>query len=381
MVKKMTISKNTTKSCPVFQNSFSELPDPRRNTKGNFHYPLEEILFLTISAVISGMDNWTSICNFGKIKLDWLKMYFPFEKGIPSHDVLGNVFAKIDSDKFSSCFIDWVDTLSNLTQGEVIAIDGKTVRKSNDKNLGKSALHIVSAYATENRLCLGQQCVDEKSNEITAIPELLNLLMIKDCVITIDAMGCQKKIAKKIIAKQADYVLMVKDNQKNLLRQIKATFDSIPSEKKDEKLDMDHGRIENRTCEMIDDLSLLTNSKDWKSLKSVVKVTSERTDKHSGKSSQQSRYYITSLSKDPDRLNNIIRAHWKVENNLHWVLDVVFKEDQSLKKKGNSALNFNIITKIALALIDKDTSCKKSKIIKRQSAAMDDLFRAKILGI
>lgn len=377
----MAFSKNTKKTFAVFQNSFSQLSDPRRTTKGNFYYPLNEILFLTISAVISGMDNWTSISNFGKIKLDWLRIYLPFENGIPSHDVLGNVFAKIEPDKFSECFTNWIDSLSSLTKGEVVAIDGKTARKSNDKNLGKRALHIVSAYATDNRLCLGQRCVDEKSNEITAIPELLELLVVKDCIITIDAMGCQKEIAKKIIGKEADYVLMVKGNQKKLLEEIEATFTAGVPIQSAKKHDLGHGRIETRSCEVTQNLSLITNKNDWKSLKSLVKISSERIDKHSGKSSLEIRYYISSLPADAARLNDVVRKHWRIENNLHWVLDMIFKEDQSLKKKGHSALNFNIIAKMALSIIDKDSSSKKSKIVKRQSAALDDNYRAKLLRI
>ena len=377
----MTYSKGPQNNCPVFQNCFSDLPDPRRTIKGNYYYPLNEVLFLTISAVISGMDNWTAVSNFGKIKLDWLRKYFPYENGIPSHDVIGNVFARIDSNKFSSCFTEWVNTLSNLTEGEVVPIDGKTARKSNDKNSGKKALHIVSAYATENRLCLGQVCVDEKSNEITAIPELLELLTVKDCIITIDAMGCQKQIAKKIIAKEANYVLMVKGNQKTLLQQIKATFETTTRAVIDEKHDVGHGRTETRKCETTEDLSLIKKKNEWTSIKSIIKISSERTDKSSDKTTHETKYYISSLPANAEHLNAVIRQHWRIENNLHWVLDVVFKEDQSLKKKGNSALNFNIMAKMALSLIDKDVSTKKSKIVKRQSAALDDNYRAKLLRI
>ena len=268
-----------------------------------------------------------------------------------------------------------------LTEGEVVPIDGKTARKSNDKNSGKKALHIVSAYATENRLCLGQVCVDEKSNEITAIPELLELLTVKDCIITIDAMGCQKQIAKKIIAKEANYVLMVKGNQKTLLQQIKATFETTTRAVSDEKHDVGHGRTETRKCETTEDLSLIKKKNEWTSIKSIIKISSERTDKSSDKTTHETKYYISSLPTNAEHLNAVIRQHWRIENNLHWVLDVVFKEDQSLNKKGNSTLNFNIMAKMALSLIDKDVSTKKSKIVKRQSAALDDNYRAKLLRI
>ncbi len=377
----MTNSKRAVKTCPVFKKNFSNLPDPRRTNKGNYFYPLEEILFLTISAIISGMDNWTAISNFGALKTDWLKNYFPFKNGIPSHDVLGKVFAQIDANKFSECFSNWINELSQITKGEVIAIDGKTICRSNDKNLNKRPFHVVSAYATENRVCLGQQCVDEKSNEITAIPKLLELLVVKDCIITIDAMGCQKKIVKKIREKEADYVLMVKGNQKTLKNDIAAIFDTNKNIEYSKKQDIGHGRIETRICEATEGIASIKGKSDWKGIRSVVKISSERIDKHSKNSSTETRYYISSLPADPIHLNEVVRKHWKVENNLHWVLDVVFKEDQSLKKKGQSALNFNIMTKAALALIEQENSMKKSKVIKRQSAALDDNYRAKTLKI
>ena len=377
----MPFPTNTLKTCPVFKKYFSDLKDPRRTTKGNYFYPLEEILFLTISAIISGMDNWTAISNFGQLKIDWLRIYFPFENEIPSHDVLGKVFAQLDSNKFSECFSNWINELSEITKGEVIAIDGKTICKSNDKHLNKRPFHVVSAYATHNRVCLGQKCVDEKSNEIIAIPQLLELLVIKDCIITIDAMGCQKNIVKKIRHKEADYVLMVKGNQKNLKKDIEAVFASNRAVEYSKKLDIGHGRIETRICEVTEKIATIKGKNDWKDFKSVVKISSQRIDKHSKKSSTETRYYISSLAANANHLNDVVRKHWKVENNLHWVLDVVFKEDQSLKKKGQSALNYNIMTKVALSLIEKENSTKKSKFIKRQSAALDDNYRAKILKI
>lgn len=377
----MTCSKNLKKSCPVFKNCFSDLNDPRRITKGNYHYPLDEILFLCIAGTICGMNGWTEISNFGIMKLDWLRVYFPFENGIPSHDVLGKLFARVDSNKFSECFTNWVNTLSEITKGQVVAIDGKTIRRSNDKNAGKRALHVVSAYAVENRICLGQECVDEKSNEITAIPKLLELLVVKGCIITIDAMGCQREIAKKIIKKEADYVLMVKGNQKTLEQNIEETFTTTTPSQRGGKYDLGHGRIETRVCEVTEDLNLVKNKHAWKGLRSLVKISSERIDKHSGKTKKETRYYVSSLPAKAEHLNQVVRDHWRVENNLHWVLDVVLKEDQSLKKKGHSALNFNIITKMALSLIDKETTDKRSKRIKRQTAALDDKYRANLLGI
>ncbi|MEA3505191.1 MAG: ISAs1 family transposase [Bacteroidota bacterium] len=362
-------------------SSFNEMTDPRRTNKGNHHYSLDEILFLVISAVISGMDGWTSIELFGKTKLDWLRNFFPFKKGIPSHDVLGKLFARLDAKQFSICFTEWVNSIAKITEGEVVAIDGKTIRKSNDDTSSKSALHLVSAYACDNGICLAQEAVREKSNEITAIPKLLDIIAIKGCVVTIDAMGCQRKIAEKIIQKNADYLLMVKDNQKSLKSQIEKIFDEKHKPKRDETLDSGHGRVETRICEVIDNLDSLEVKEKWKGIKSIVRITSERYVKKTGKTSNEIRYYITSLDANAMKINKAVRSHWSIENNLHWVLDVIFNEDTSLKKKGNSPMNFNVITKIALALIDREKSTKMSKNSKRNKAALDDKYRAKVLQV
>lgn len=367
-------------SHPSFSRYFSSMKDPRRTGKGHHLYPLEEILFLCISAVISGMDDWTSITMFGRLKLPWLRQYLPYRRGIPSHDVLGKVFAALDPVQFSECFRSWVNSMAELTGGEVVAIDGKTICGSDDKGSGKSALHVVSAYASGNRLCLGQEAVAEKSNEITAIPALLNLLAVKDCIITIDAMGCQKSIAGTIIDKQADYVLMVKDNQQELKEQVEKIFAMNPKIQADIEIDFGHGRIEQRTCQTIDDLTFLDDKEDWPGLKSIARIISERTDKRSGKNSTQTRYYISSLVAKPKVIGKAIRSHWAIENNLHWTLDVVFKEDNSLKKKGNSALNFNIIAKMALNIIERETESKSTKPQKRKRAALDDEFRSKLIA-
>lgn len=367
------------KNFPVFHEYFTTLEEPRRTHKGRFFYPLEEILFLSISAVVSGSDSWTTICTFGQIKLDWLRKFYPYKNGIPSHDVLGKLFARLDDKEFAKCFSSWVNSISELTEGEVVAVDGKTIRRSGDGALGKSPLHVVSAYASGNRVCLGQEAVSEKSNEITAIPELLKVLDIKGCTVTIDAMGCQKKIAKQILDNKADYILMVKDNQKELKEQVEHLF-KITAAVSDTQYDVGHGRAETRVCEVIDDLRFLDVSEEWDGLKSVVKVQSERYDKKTGKVSHQDRYYISSLPADAKYMNNAVRKHWAIENNLHWSLDVIFKEDESLKKKGNSALNYGLMAKMALVLIEKETTPKLSKPNKRYRAALDDDFRAKILN-
>ena len=376
----MAFSNSEYQAHQVFSYYFSSMKDPRRTNKGHHLYPLEEILFLCISAVISGMDDWTSINMFGQLKLPWLRQYLPYKHGIPSHDVLGKVFAVLDPVQFSACFRDWVNAMAEFTGGEVVAIDGKTICGSDDKALGKSALHVVSAYACGNRLCLGQEVVAEKSNEITAIPALLKLLTVKDCIITIDAMGCQKAIAGTIIEKQADYILMVKENQQELKEQVEKVFAMNPKTQADITIDAGHGRIEQRTCQTIDNLTFLDDKEDWPGLKSIAKIISERTDKRSGKTSMETRYYISSLSAKPKVIGHAIRSHWAIENNLHWTLDMVFKEDNSLKKKGNSALNYNIIAKMALNIIERETESKSSKPQKRNRAALDDEFRSKLLA-
>jgi predicted transposase YbfD/YdcC len=379
-VKKMAFSNSDYISDLNFSRYFSGMKDPRRTGEGHHLYPLEEILFLCISAVISGMDDWTSITMFGRLKLPWLRQYLPYRRGIPSHDVLGKVFASLDPVQFSECFSDWVNSIAELTGGEVVAIDGKTICGSDDKSSGKSALHVVSAYASGNRLCLGQEVVAEKSNGITAIPALLKLLAVKGCIITIDAMGCQKGIAQAIIEKEADYILMVKDNQQELKEQVEKVFVMNPKTEADIDIDFGHGRIEQRTCHAIDNLVFLDDKQDWPGLRSIAKVISQRRDKRSGKQSTETRYYISSLAAKPKVIGKAIRSHWAIENNLHWTLDVLFKEDNSLKKKGNSALNYNIIMKMALNIIERENESKSSKPQKRKRAALDDEFRSKLIA-
>ena len=357
-----------------------ELKDPRRVTKGNFKYPLNEIFFLVISAVISGTEDWQGIALFGEEKIAWLRNFLPYEKGTPSHDVLGDLFARIDLQNFESVFIKWINAISEITNGTIISIDGKTIRGSGDSNIPNSAVHVVSAYATNQMLCFGQTSVDKKQNEITAIPELLNMLAIKGGVVTIDAMGCQKKIAEKIIGKEADYVLMVKDNQPELKEQVEKLFEYYKEPcDVDQTIDSGHGRIEDRKCEMIGDLRFLDGKEQWVGLQSVVKISSKRYIKKKGDESSEIRYYITSLRPDSKRLNQIIRSHWGVENNLHWRLDVVFNEDKSSKRKDNSAANFNIITKIAMTLIDREKTVKASMGKKRLKAAWNDSYRECVL--
>ena len=377
----MPNSTKAPKSFSGFSESFSTLTDPRRTKRGNFKYPLEEILFLTISAAVSDSTNWSQIHVFGESKLDWLRQYFPFRHGIPSEDVLASLFARLDSEKFCQCFIDWVGKRVKLQEGEVIAIDGKTACRSDDKRNGHPALHVVSAYASQNRVTLGQQKVNGKSNEVTAIPALLNLLNIEKGIVSIDAMGCQKEIASKIREKKADYILMVKGNQATLLEEIKAVFSCTPPAWKHTEEDFGHGRIETRSCKVVNDLQFLDERHNWKDLKSIIEIERKTIDKQTLKETMQTSYYISSALHDAWKFNQDIRSHWSVENNLHWSLDVLFGEDRSLKKKGNSAINFNIIAKTALALIEKEPTPKRSRVQKMKKCAFDDSFREKVLNL
>lgn len=363
-----------------FKSNFSTLEDPRRTTKGNLVYSLEEILFLTISAVISGCNTWVLIAEYGRLKKDWFRKFYPYKR-MPSHDGISDLFSALDAEKFGECFINWVNDVATTTHSEVVAIDGKTIRGAASKG-NKFPLHIVTAFCTKNRLCLGQRAVSEKSNEITAIPKLLDLLTLDGCIVTLDAMGCQTNIAEKIRSQKADYILQVKDNQKDLKEQMEDIFNSKASRKTDEKINCGHGRIERRKCEAITKVSIvLDGAEHWKDLQTLVRIESERTIKNIDQKSTEYRYYITSLTDNAQLINKSIRSHWGIENNLHWNLDVIFKEDGQLKRKGNSAQNFNIISKTALTLIDNEKTANVSKPMKRLKASIDDSYRELILKV
>jgi len=369
----------TEKISKNFSLHFSSLKDPRRTSHGHHLYPIEEVLFLVVSSAVSGWIHWTEIEGFGKSKLSWLRKFYSYADGIPSHDALGKLFARIDHEAFNRCFISWVNARAELSGGDIIAIDGKTARGSSEDG-SKAAVHTVSAYAFENRLALAQKTVFEKTNEITAIPELLDLLFIKDSMVTIDAMGCQKKIAEKIIDKKADYTLMVKGNQQALYDQIESLFTNTSIAYQATQLDIGHGRIEERKCSVITDLRFLDEAEKWKGIQSVIRIESTRVNKTTGYTSQEIRYYISSANKSAEEFNHIIRSHWAIENKLHWCLDVLFKEDDSKKRKGNSAKNFNMVTKMALAMIEKMDTEDIPKTRKRQKCALDDQYRELVLN-
>ena len=345
---------------------FSNLDDPRRD-QGKRHQLLD-IIAMTICAVIGGAEGWSDVELFVQCKYEWFQRFLGLPHGVPCADTFGRVFARIDAEQFRDCFMDWVSSVNRLTQGQVIALDGKTLRRSHDRNSGKEAIHMVSAWASENSLVLGQTKVDEKSNEITAIPELLKLLDLSGCIVTIDAMGCQKKIARQIVGQEADYVLAVKENQGRLLEDVEDLFScgqraGFEDMKHDfcQTLDKGHGRIETRRCWTIDDpeqLSYIETGRYWPGLRSIGMVTAER--RRGNQVSVESRYYISSLESDAGRLLQATRSHWGIENRLHWVLALSFREDESRVRTGNASENLAIIRHMALNLLRKDRTSKVS---------------------
>ena len=362
-----------------FKSIFSNIDDPRSDI--NKLHKLEDILLIGIISVICAADTWKDMETYAKAKEDFLRSFLDLPNGIPSDDTFNRVFSSIDSEQFEACFIDWVSDLIDLTGGEIIPIDGKTLRgaKSNGQ---KSPFHMVSAWASKNNMVLGQVKVSEKSNEITAIPKLLELITIKGCIITIDAMGCQENIARAIIKQEADYILAVKDNQKQLHRDIQDEFRFGKNIEKHTHQDLGHGRIETRTCSVITDFEFIHENTKWEGLKSIIRIDSIREFKNSERPTETAtRYYISSLKTEAESFQKAIRLHWGIENKLHWVLDVAFGEDASRKRTGNAAQNFSILGKMALNLLKKDTKTKQGIKGKRLKAAYDNNYLLNILGI
>lgn len=363
--------------------SFSDMPDPR--VVGRTAHDLLDILVLTVCAVVCGADDWEAVEMWGEAKLDWLREYIPLKNGIPSHDTIGRVFSAMDSATFQSCFTQWVSTICGSLVGQVVAIDGKTMRGSHDHRLGKKAIHMVSAFASGQGLTLGQLKTAEKSNEITAIPELLSMLDVKGSIVTIDSMGCQTAIAKTITEQGADYVLALKGNHKKLQEQVADFFDIAEqynyralAVKPDVSSDKGHGRVESRRVVALSS-EHLEKVDAWVGLKSIIMVESIR--EMGEKRTSERRFYLSSLEPDSRQIGNAIRAHWAVENQLHWCLDVTFKEDACRTRDGNAAENLNIIRKITMNLLRQDTSKKLSIPKKRLYASLHEQYLAQVLGL
>lgn len=353
---------------------FDSVTDPRKD-RTKLHL-VKDIIGLTICAVISGCDDWEEIEIYGERKQSFLRQFLSLPNGIPSHDTINRVFALLNPKELQLCFVDWVQSIAAITNGRVVSIDGK--RMCNSGLDGKKAfIHMVSAWCNSNNMVLGQQKTDAKSNEITAIPALLDLLMVEGAIVTIDAMGCQTSIASKIIDRGADYVLAVKENQAHLLDDIREAFDQTPQASSHTTTEKSHGRIEKRTCSIITDVDWISKKDQWKSLQTIVAIQSERTLLQTGEKQEEKRFYISSLLSNPEHFNKIVRQHWSIENKLHWSLDVIFKEDLSTKQAGNAAENFGIITKIAINLLKNNTAKKKSIKKKRLISLLDDDFLVK----
>jgi predicted transposase YbfD/YdcC len=339
---------------------------------------MEDIIFITIAAVICGAETWNDIEQYGKSKETWLMQYLRLPNGIPSHDTFNRFFSALDPDEFEQAFLSWIKDVSELTDGDVVSIDGKTVCGS--RGVGsKRAVHIVSAWSKANQLSLGQVKVDEKSNEITAIPKLLEVLALKGCLVTIDAMGCQRDIAARIIEKGADYLLAVKGNQGSLEEDAERTVRFTRPESEWVEDDFGHGRIERRKCTLYHDLSFIENASAWKNLTAIVKIEATRHIKSSGKEEKEIRLYITSSQGNAEVIGKGVRSHWGIENSLHWQLDVSFREDESRKREGYAAQNFSLLNRIALNLIKHEQSKKRSVKGKRLDAGWNNDYLLKIL--
>lgn len=368
---------------PAFADCFSDLPDPRKHDQ--CHHKLIDILFIAVCAVICGADGFTDMEEFGLAKQTWLRQFLDLPNGIPSHDTFNRVLARLRPKQFQACFLTWVKSVARLTQDEVVAIDGKTLRRSHQRRVGKQAIELVSAWARSNRLMLGQLKVACDSNEITAVPPLLRLLELKGCIVTVDALNCQKEIALEIRQQEADYVLALKKNHGALYEEVEAFFEDVREGRthffeidRHSTVDGEHGRIEERSYWQVNVPEDLSGREQWKDLRSLGMCEARR--EVNGKTSLEKRYYISSLPVEAKRLGEAVRGHWSIENSLHWILDVVFREDDSRVRVGEAAENLAIVRRIALNLLQQEKTLKRGVKTKRLKAALDERYLLKILN-
>jgi len=368
---------------PTLLAPFATLVDPRIDrTK---RYNLLDLIFIALCAVVSGANDCVAMEKFGKSKRAWLEKYLALPHGIPCHDTFTRVFSALDGDAFVACFLKWVQALQESTDGQLVAIDGKTARATLDRAKGKNPLHIVSACTSANRLFLGQEVVAEKSNEITAIPKLLAVLELTGAIVTIDAMGCQKEIAAKIREKKADYVLAVKGNQEHLEEDIITAFATVDDGQCPQTLHTNtehakgHGRVETRWTQVMAVPATLRNPEAWQDIASISRCTRTYTER--GVEKSEVRYYISSLSPQVKKIARAIRGHWGIENGLHWVLDMYFAEDRNRARTGNAAANLGLLRRWVLSLLQRNESISGGIEKKRLQAAWNDTIRETLLGL
>lgn len=367
----------------IFIQTFSIIPDPRIE-RAKRHL-LIDIIAIAICAVISGANQWIEIEAYAQEKADWLKTFLKLPNGIPSHDTIARVFARIDPDLFQRAFLSWIKLLAQDLSGEVVAIDGKTLCGSHERSKGKKGLHLISAWATQQHLSLGQLKVEDKTNEITAVPRLLKLLLLKGAIVTLDAMGCQRNIAAQIKSQEADYILAVKKNQKGLYQEIAYLFtvaEAVNYEpmqcSKHETQENQHGRIDKRCYAVLPGAYLKRLKLGWQGIQTIIQVKSQR--EHKGEPVKiEKRYYISSLSLDAQLISRAIRAHWRIENNLHWSLDVSFREDESRIRKAYAPENVGWLRRFALTLLKKETSFRASIARKRFKALMNNDYLMSVI--
>jgi predicted transposase YbfD/YdcC len=364
-------------------NYFRDLADPRRETRNKKHR-LIDILVIALCGTIAGCQSAVEIAAYGRSKRGWLKTFLPLANGIPSHDTFSRVLQLLDAPMFRDCFVAWVRALHEHTRGQVVPIDGKTLRRSFDSAGGQSALHLVSAWAAENRLVLGAIPVDGKSNEITAIPKLLEILELTGAIVTIDAMGCQKEIAAAVRQKEADYVLAVKENHPHLYEDLSDHFDRVledeeilPRARRHVTKEKNRGRVEHRTSIATPVPEGLRDRAAWRDLASVGCVVSVA--HREGKETVEVRYFISSLKPNAKLLAKAVRGHWGIENSQHWVLDVVFQEDQCRARLDNAAENLALLRRLAMSLMAKERTKHASLRVKGRTAGWDDDLMAQIL--
>ena len=372
----------------VLADRFSDLDDPRES--GKVIYPLTDILVIAVCAAIAGAESYEDIVLYGKSKTSWLSEFLDLDKGIPSHDTFRRVFGLIDAEAFEDCFAAWAQSQAEEPDGELVAIDGKTIRRSFDHGKEQSPLHVVSAWASEQSLVLAQEVVNEKSNEITAIPEVLDALQLEGALVTIDAMGCQIDIAEEIIGEKADYLLALKENHKTAYRAVQGHFDDrcfgsgafkrgARSRLRSDGFDESHGRVVRRRVFVCEEATELEALSEWPGLQSVVGIETIRTVKGEPETTAEIRYFLSSREADDEALEDAVRRHWSIENSLHWVLDVTFNEDQSRVRDETAASNWAVLRKMALNLLKSDSEVDTSIKGRRKQAGWDNDYMRRLL--